>query len=125
MRKTFKKPINNQDDVLGIFLFSVLHDRVVPGPEDEDFDDDDDDDFDVETGDDIEEIDEEIEEDWDEDELIDDDDETVTNKKTTEGDALEAGNLDTDFEDRPYTTRRTSGRMIDHEPGTSGFDPPL
>lgn len=136
LQKTF---LNNREDFLSILLFmAVNQDNTLRGPDDDDWiddDDDDDDDFDVETGDDI---DEDVDEDWEDPDLIpdteddDDDDDvldesegSVTGKKTTEGEALESGELDTDFEDRPYTTRRRTGRMVDHEPGTSGFEPPL
>jgi hypothetical protein len=55
----------------------------------------------------------------------DDEDEDISSEsETTEADTIERSDLDPDFEVRPHVDKRTTGRLIDHEPGTPGFTDP-
>ena len=87
----------------------------LPGPDDEDEDDDtlldDDDDDDYEEIIPIEGDDDDLEDDYDDDEIVDRTDDTNIDISRVGGDATDR---------RPGS--RTSGRMIDHEPGIDGTD---
>lgn len=139
--------LKDRADNLSVIYANDVHNG--PGPDDDDdwvSDDDDDDDFDVETGDDIDEdyvspivpdtpdTDEDddtwVDDDEDDDLLGDDDedDEDMTleadDDEVTEGDRLTRGDLGTGFDERSYGKSRRTGRMIDHEPGSSGSGDP-
>jgi len=84
------------------------NDNGLPGPEDDEFDDDDDDDDDL------------IPIETDDDDLLSDDDDDVEDLHEDDED-IHHKHIDVSGivpnEDRPFG--RTSGRMIDHEPGTT------
>ena len=131
--------LKDRDDNLNEIYASNVYNA--PGPDD---DDDWINDDDVDSGEDIDEdytspavvpdVDEDddawVDDDEDDDLLSDDDedDEDITfesdDDEVSEGDRLSRGDLGTNFDERPYGRNRRSGRMIDHEPGSTGSGDP-
>ena len=147
-----KEILKDQEDNLSVIYTNDVYSG--PDPDDDDWvSDDDDDDFDLETGDDIDDdTDEELvnpnvipdtpdldedddegtwaDDDEDDDLLSDDDedDEDITLKSdddsVSEADRLSRGDLGSNFAERASSKNRSTGRMIDHEPGSPGSGDP-
>jgi hypothetical protein len=135
--------LKDQDDNLSMIYTINVYSGPDPDDDDDWVSDDDDDDFDQETGDDIDEDyvnpnvipdTPDLDEDDDEDTWVDDDEDFISDDEdededitlqsddddVSEADRLSRGDLGGNFEDRPYGKNRRTGRMIDHEPGSTG-----
>jgi hypothetical protein len=137
--------LKDQEDNLSVIYSNNIYSG--PDPDDDDWvSDDDDEDFDDDADSDVDEelvnpnvipdtadLDDEDDEgtwaDEDEDDDLlsdeDEDDEDITSESdssdtTTEADRIERENLGSNVGERPYGRNRRTGRMIDHEPGSTG-----
>ena len=124
--------LKDQEDSLRVQYYDNIYSG--PDPDDDDEDDDwvdDDEDPDLDTDDDIDddadisstELDDDDDDSWiDDDEDFDEDTAGTrsASDETTEADRINRENLNPNFEERPSSRNRTTGRMIDHEPGSPG-----
>jgi hypothetical protein len=132
MKNIHDEILDNQDDDL---RYQGGNNYNEIDPEDDDLIDDEDEDFDIETGDDIDDdVDDEListdtvtdDDEWDDDDdlLSDDEEEDDDLVASADDDDSEKSvthdtSFNTGFESRPHG--RTTGRMTDHNPGTTGF----
>lgn len=130
MKNIHEEILDNQDDDLG---YTSTDNYVQVDPDDEDLVEEEDDDFDLETGDDIDDdVEDELvssdtlpdeDEDWDEDDDLlgdeEEEDDLIASADDTEKSVTHDVSFNSDYAGRPQG--RTSGRMTDHNPGTTGF----